>query len=232
MSTTPKPCSESTKSSSKMATGVALWVMTLTLACDLGVGENLQAWSQQAEVGVNHLMECSSTSDREPVLGSGDSCQWFRLGSASHIMSAGHIVITNNADGNTNCRMELAPVKEEDAGIYRCEVTNTTSGGNDTRGEVIKGLNIAGPLYASTIDKYETNVITAFITGAGVCFLVCACCFIDHFRYRTPEQKQKIESRMQERQAKQDRLTGVENVGLDTTYDAPLESGLDEKTQM
>merc|ERR1719483_673919 len=172
------------------------------------------------------------------MLGTGDSCQWYKLGSTSEVTGDGHIVISNTTNGNTNCRMELTPVMEGDAGIYTCKVTNATTA--EMRGEVIKGLNIAGPLYSSSLDKYETNIITAFITGAGVCFLVCACCFIDHFRYRTPAQKQKIENRKQERQAKQDRFetAGVENVGLDTTYDAPLEApkdnvnGVDEGTKL
>lgn len=192
-------------------------VVCLLLAVAGGLGANYQAWSSQSKEGVTFAMDCMPTDlGREPNVTSGHTLSWFKKGMAGQLSSNDHYTIQEK-DGIPGAELVFTPVTEMSAGIYFCYVRNAT----DELGFVVKGLNIGGPLYDDNMDKYRTPVITAFISGGAVCFLVLAVCFIDRFRFLTPEQKQKKRDRKEERLAKQARLRngGVENLGLDMSED-------------
>jgi len=196
------------------ASSLTLLILATLTLCAWVHCENLQAWSQQSALGVNHVMKCDAAGEGEPTVTSDDECEWRRLGQSTKIANGGDVVLTTY-NGGAECSLELTKVTDGDSGIYFCHVINKTAGTNEARGKVTKGLNIAGPKYTSSIDEYETNIITAFLTGGGVCLLVCACCFVEHNRYRSPEQKQKMEQRRKAMEAKMNGQ-GRENLGLDT----------------
>jgi len=192
-----------------------LLVLLAAVTC-LTIGDdNLQAWSEEVEEGVTHVLTCTPTdTDREPQVTATSTKTWFKHGRAGEI--------TNGSDvtsGNSSSRLEItgddelviSTVNDASAGIYFCKVSNAT----DELGTIVKGVNVNGPK-KSGIDKYRDNVITAVITGLSVLFIVCGGCLLDHFRYRSPEEKlfHQIGERKQNR-PKRPASSGADNPGME-----------------
>ncbi|XP_012934887.1 uncharacterized protein LOC106011078 [Aplysia californica] len=192
-------------------------VICLLLAVTGSLCENLQLWSSQSKEGVNFSLDCMPTDlGREPNVTSVHRLRWYKKGESGQLTTNDHYTIQEKG-GVAGAELVFTPVTPTSAGIYFCQVSNAT----DHLGTVVKGLNIGGRLYEDYMDKYRTSVIIGIITGGSVLFLVLAVCFIDHFRFLTPEQKQKRRDRKEERLARQARLHngGLDNNGLDMSED-------------
>jgi len=214
--------------------------LTLTVFVTLTLCENLQSWSQQAEEGKDFTIDCSPTNmDREPQPSAETTVLWYRHGAPDD-------KLTNSSFpnrmflSNDDFRLTFTPVTSDLAGIYLCHVFN----GSRDLGIVVKGLNIGGPKYSNLMDKYRTNIITGAITGGAVMFLVLSVCFIDHFRYLSPDQKEERRNRKQLRlsthsgsKTSGDSPSGMDNLALDTKEEngvavEAVDPNVEDKTAM
>jgi len=211
-----------------------LLILTLTLVVTLTLCENLQAWSHQTEEGKDFTIDCAPTNpDREPQTHqSGLTFLWFRHGEPEKLFNDSALYRGKLFVSDDSFRLTFTPVTSDLAGIYLCKVFN----GSIDVGIVVKGLNIGGPKYDNLMDKYRSNIITGAVAGGAVMFLVLSVCFIDHFRYLSPEQKDKRRNRKQPYLTphKTSATSGVDNMAMDTEGESHVvdNGGLEDKTAL
>ncbi|CAG5126375.1 unnamed protein product [Candidula unifasciata] len=179
---------------------------------------NLQSWSERSYIGRPHTFGCNSTLNNVSV-SSDHILSWTRLGSDLPLQTDKNYELLADS-GVANMSLTIRSVTSDMAGIYFCHIRNQSGAEVD---RVVKGLNLAGPLYDDKFEEYKSNVIRGVISAASVFTFVVGICVIDRFKYLTIEQKQKRRERKEERARRQQQQQQAKNGGIDNLA---LEDGL------
>ncbi|KAH9505702.1 hypothetical protein Btru_055547 [Bulinus truncatus] len=200
------------------------FLLTSLLAAD-----DFQAWSERSYLDTDHELTCNDTTGQ--IFISYDyNLRWSRQGYPGYLESNEKYQL-NPLNGIANMTLLVRNVTGSEAGIYFCNAYNSSG---QLVGRVVKGLNIAGPLYNDYSPEYKWNIIVGFISAGCVMFLIVGVGLLENFRYLSVEQKQKKKDRKAARSkgfgaGNHHQMNGVDNmVDLDdisTRSDKKKESG-------
>lgn len=145
-------------------------------------------WGFQAYLNEDYTLECNHSS---LAIASDDSVSWEL---PNHVeltqahMESNKYLLHDGTTGVVNMKLTVKAVSEKDAGVYLCHI-HTMS--NTTRGFLLRGLNLAGPLYRDPFDEYRQNLMIGGIAAACLVVPLLGGCFLYKFRYQTSEQRSK-----------------------------------------
>lgn len=87
-----------------------------------------------------------------------------------------------------NMRLTIQNVQDNDSGVYLCHVYD-----NDLkqtkRGQLLRGLNLGGPMYRDPFDEYRNNLMVGGLAAVVLFVPLVTACFVYKFRFQTKEQK-------------------------------------------
>ncbi|KAK6172868.1 hypothetical protein SNE40_016440 [Patella caerulea] len=142
-------------------------------------------WSFQVYLNADYTVHCNDSVAAVSIT-ENTSITWIKPNKLPIPMGDSKYQLEGNPLGMS---LKIKNVQLNDSGMYYCMVKVN----NQLLVKINRGLNLYGHLERTHFNLYRANVIVAFVSAIVFLVSVVGLCLLQHFRYRTEDEKLRIE---------------------------------------